>query len=356
MPKKSTDPHADWPLIPGVELEREIATGSYATVYGGRQISPERPVAVKVLLQRSGTDEERSSARFEREGELLSALKHPGIVEYYGSGVTERGRAYLLMELVDGPNLRDHIDSNGPMSPDAVISLGKRVAEALRHAHNQGIMHRDVKAENILLNRIEGATPDEIAFEPKLADLGLARPDDNDISTGITLRGAIVGTPSIMAPEQFQDVGDVDYRVDIYALGCVMYFAMTGEAPFGRGSLPEMAFRKVHLPAPLAAKVNPKIPTAVSDFLAQLMQANRESRPQTYDEVIAFLSSTESTEPDLAVREGEVPAHLDVETEGEAQPSDPIVEGREETRGGVGCLVPFLLALTGGAGYVVSHL
>jgi len=355
MPSGQSQPPPDFPKIPGIELEREIATGSYAVVYRGRQLSPERPVAVKVLLERSGTDEERSFARFEREGELLSTLRHPGIVEYFGSGVTERGRAYLIMELVDGPNLRDHVDTHGAMPCDVVIALGKRIAEALRHAQGQGIMHRDVKAENILLHRVGTDDHGRESFEAKLADLGLARPNDSEISTGITLKGAIVGTPSIMAPEQFQEVDDIDYRVDIYALGCVMYLAMTGESPFGRGSLPEMAFRKVHLPAPLANKVSPEVSTVAAEFIARMMHADREKRPQTYDELIEFFSGW-SKRMDRGVE-----SEPFAPTEPAKQIAPSTKDGPEaltapKVKARAGCLVPIAVALSGGAALVWSYL
>lgn len=355
MPGSQTEPFADFPRIPGVEIEREIASGSYAVVYRGRQLDPPRPLAIKVLLHRSGADDERSFARFEREGTLLSTLKHPGIVEYYGSGTTDRGRAYLLMELADGPNLRDHVEQTGRMTVQQVLDIGKTVAEALRHAHQQGIMHRDVKAENILLHRVEGSAPDEFAFLPKLADLGLARPDnDSDVSNGITMRGAIVGTPSIMAPEQFQEAGEVDYRVDIYALGCVMFFALTGENPFGRGSLPEMAFRKVRLPAPQARTLVADVPASLSDFLARMMNADRAVRPQTYDELIAFFSGRNEEAPASVVKEPAITPV--VEQAPEVELAQPEAAAVVKERGGVGCLVPFALALSGGAGCVWAYL
>ncbi len=192
------------------------------TVYRARHRTLERPVAVKVihahLLEREGFRD-----RFAREARTLARLDHPNIVKVYDFGERER-LYYLIMELVDGVTVRQAIDE-GAIEPKEALSLVPRICEALQYAHDQGIVHRDIKPDNILLDR-QGAL--------KIADFGLAKLVGTATEPRLTRTEQVMGTPHYMAPEQIETPAHVDHRADIYALGVVFYEMLTGELPVGR--------------------------------------------------------------------------------------------------------------------------
>ncbi|MCA8920811.1 MAG: tetratricopeptide repeat protein [Planctomycetes bacterium] len=200
------------------QLEQELARGGMGAVYLARGPDGER-VAIKLLLEQSYPDPELER-RFRREAEALEALDHPGILKVRGHGV-ERGRLYMVMDLLPGPTLADVVRAEGPLSEARAVALARRMAAALVHAHERGIVHRDLKPENVILR---GA-------EPVLVDFGLVRRLGFDASR-LTETGAILGSPKFMAPEQAQGEGDVGPSADLYALGATLYFLLTGKAPF----------------------------------------------------------------------------------------------------------------------------
>ncbi len=208
--------------LPELEDFSLIGPGGMGTVYRARHRTLERPVAVKVihahLLEREGFRE-----RFAREARTLARLDHPNIVKVYDFGERER-LYYLIMELVDGVTLRHAIDE-GAIEPKEALSLVPRICEALQYAHDQGIVHRDIKPDNILLDR-QGAL--------KIADFGLAKLVGTAAEPRITRTEQVMGTPHYMAPEQIEAPAHVDHRADIYALGVVFYEMLTGELPVGR--------------------------------------------------------------------------------------------------------------------------
>jgi hypothetical protein len=193
------------------------------------------------------------------------------------------GRPFLVMEFVDGPDLKKHVAAHGPLAPADAARLVAEVAEGLRHAHAQGIIHRDVKPENVLLAK----RPDG-SWTAKLADLGLARPSQAVKGQDLTAAGQILGTPSTMAPEQFDDPETVDQRADIYGLGCVLHHALTGEAAFTGRSFAELVASKVHGPPPDPAKRRPGLPRELSALCMAMLSRDRAQRPD-YDAVIAAL-------------------------------------------------------------------
>ena len=201
-------------------LVREIGSGGMSTVYLGRDEVLDRPVAIKLLnadLEDSGV-----SARFRREGRTAARLSHPNIVQVYDAGEDElEGRevSYIVVEYVPGGDLKDLIDRRGPLPGSMLARIGADVADALAHAHERGVIHRDIKPQNVLMNDYGS---------PKLTDFGIARALDADHSTST---GSYLGTAFYSSPEQLRGEG-VTPKSDTYSLGATLYHAAVGEPPF----------------------------------------------------------------------------------------------------------------------------
>ena len=212
--------------LPQLEFLEEIGRGGMGVVFKGRQKSLGRDVAIKVLPKELDYDPSFSD-RFLRECRTLAGLSHPNVVTVYDAGVAA-GHNYLLMELVDGTDLAKLMRS-GDVQPDQALSVVSQICEALQYAHDQGVVHRDIKPGNILLDR-EGHV--------KLGDFGLAKLLRSDESMRLTGTMQAMGTPQYMAPEQLERPLEVDHRADLYSLGVVLYELLTGELPLGRFEAP----------------------------------------------------------------------------------------------------------------------
>ncbi|HEY9248362.1 MAG TPA: DUF4019 domain-containing protein, partial [Rariglobus sp.] len=217
--------------FPRLEILELLGRGGMGAVYKARQRDLDRLVALKIL--RPGLDADPGFAeRFTREARALAQLNHPGIVTLYEFGKTSAGRYFILMEFVDGVNLRQLL-SAGRLSPREALAIVPPLCDALQYAHDRGLIHRDIKPENILIDRLGRV---------KIADFGIARlasegtdrppgrPSGND-SPNLTSAGEVMGTPHYMAPEQRDRPAEVDHRADLYALGVVFYQMLTGELP-----------------------------------------------------------------------------------------------------------------------------
>jgi hypothetical protein len=307
------------PVIPDVELQAEIGRGGMGVVYRGRQPYLDRRVAVKLLLVDPARGGEDFVKRFQREAKILAGLHHPHIVACYQAGVTAENAPYLVMEFIDGPNLKDHVARNGPLKVADAVGIIADMGEALGHANAAGIIHRDVKPENILLasterrgadslssatatasgnavstataraGTIDGAMQRPFPYTSKLVDLGLARPSakGENGEMNLTMAGVLMGTPSTMAPEQFDDPDNVDFRADIYGLGCVLFHSLTGCSAFEAKTLGEILSQKVSGKIPDAKLKRPDLPPEVCDLLKDLLAHKRENRPQDYPTLIA---------------------------------------------------------------------
>ena len=238
-PTLSRDEVADKSPIPGFRLKDEIHRGGQGTVYRAEQVATRRECAVKMLIGgKFATPAQR--ARFEREVEVVGALRHPGIVTLYESGLSRQGEPWFAMELVDGERLDEFVKRTQP-SRRELAHLFQRIAEAVAYAHRRGVIHRDLKPGNILIDR-EGS--------PRVLDFGLAR---SALSEGLrnltidsTQGGEFVGTFNYAAPEQLaNDPSAVDSRCDLYALGVVLYECLTGVLPFDAAkSIAELVLQK----------------------------------------------------------------------------------------------------------------
>ncbi len=271
--------------LPGLTIEAEIGRGGAGTVFRARQTWLDRVVALKLLHAPAEGEPPGSAERFEREARLLASLQHPNIVTCHQAGVTPEGQAWIVMELVEGPDLHRWIREHGPLPAGQAVTLVRDLAAGLRHAHAKGIIHRDVKPENVLLApKPEAAANDPFPWTPKLADLGLARNVGHAVDLQVTQPGTVVGTPTSMAPEQFENPAAVDHRADIYGLGCILVCATTGRHPFSATTLNEILGHKFGARPPAALREVQ--PSGVRRLASDMLARERDDRPATYTRLI----------------------------------------------------------------------
>jgi len=291
------EPAEALPEIPEVVIDGEIARGGQGIVYRGRQPYLDRVVAVKVLAPQVA--DATFAKRLRREARALASLTHANIVTCFQAGVTDTGQCYIVMEFVDGPTLRTWLGQHGAMPQRQVLGLARDLARALDHANAAGIVHRDVKPENVLLQPLAEPAADGFTFRPKLVDLGVARPLRFDTTaTQATPIGMIVGTPQTMAPEQLDDPDSVDHRADVYGLGCVMYTALTGAAPFAGARVSDVFAAKAARLGPDPRQRDPAIATPIAELVRRMTAHAASHRPSTYDALIAELDGLLAPAPD----------------------------------------------------------
>jgi len=259
----------------GYAVERTIGQGGFAAVYLVRDLTLKRPLAVKVLspdLLLSATALER----FRREAETIAQLSHPHIVPLHFIG-NAPDIFYLAMEFVDGESLADRLEREGRIPVEDAARILREVASALDLAHRRGVVHRDIKPHNVLLERDSGRS--------LVTDFGIARTAEN---SSLTASGMVVGTPTYMSPEQV--VGDkVDHRADIYALGIVGYEMLAGKPPFGGSTPTEVLMKRVATPAELVERARPEAPPVLAEVVNRCLQQNPDRRYQTAGEIVRAL-------------------------------------------------------------------
>ena len=250
-------------------IERVLGRGGMGVVYLAEQRELGRKVALKLLPDELAGDPD-FRARFERESRLAASIDHPNIIPLYEAGEIG-GTAYLAMRYVDGVDFASRL-KEGPMEPAVAMAILGQVAGALDAAHEHGLVHRDVKPGNVLLDRTAHG---DHAY---LTDFGLTKQAGSE--TGLTRAGSFMGTPAYMAPEQIEG-RDVDARADEYSLACVAFECLTGRVPFPREK--EVAVALAHLkdPVPSAVALRPALPAALDRVLAQAMAKDREARYPT---------------------------------------------------------------------------
>jgi tRNA A-37 threonylcarbamoyl transferase component Bud32 len=279
-------------------LERQLSEGGMATIYLARHAMLKRPTAVKILKKHVATDE--FVHRFEREVQVASQLLHPNTVRIYDFGRTRDGLPYYVMEFLDGVTLAELVNHSGPVPAGRIIHILRQVSAALREAHEHGMIHRDVKPENVMLCR---RGEDDVV---KLLDFGLVKNLETEQTRDVTKQIKILGTPRYMAPERLLNPSDVDARSDIYALGAVGYYLVTGKPIFDGDDNLAVSNQVLHAPAPRASASGvAAIPEGLDALIAACLEKDRLRRPQTMDAVIDALDRLASrlawTQNDAAV-------------------------------------------------------
>ena len=249
-------------------------------VYRARHLALDRERALKVISPALSEDP-RFRERFQREARLAASLEHPNVVPVDHAG-DEGGVLYLSMRLVEGSDLRRIVEASGPLDARRASRLLTGIAAGLDAAHERGLLHRDVKPANVL---VEGVNGDERVF---LTDFGISR-----IAGGggtVTASGELLGSPDYVAPEQV--AGDrVDYRTDVYALGCLLHFALTGQPPFPRDNDLAKLFAHANAPRPRPSELVPGLPTALDGVVARAMAIRPEYRYESAGELAADVES-----------------------------------------------------------------
>ncbi len=264
-------------LMPGYIIDRLLGRGGMGAVYHGIQIRLDRPVAIKILPPGLEEKDPAFTERFKNEARLMAKLVHPDIVTVFDSGQNAEGQLYFVMEFVDGTDVADLIIKQGRLPQEQACTIAMHVCQALKAAHELGIVHRDIKPANVILN------PNGLV---KVADFGLARIYDDAAHLGLTRTGFAVGTPDYLAPEAYIEGIKTDGRMDLYALGVMLYQMLTGMLPRG-------AFKP-------ATVMVPGIEPRFDAIIARALQVNLEERYQTAAEMRHDLARIDFT-PTLPV-------------------------------------------------------
>jgi len=265
-------------------LEKKLGTGGMGVVYKGIHAVLRRPTAIKLLNVDKVNDD--SIKRFEREVQITCQLNHPNTVAIYDYGRTPEGVFYYAMEYLDGIDLQTLVERYGPQSEDRVIHILNQVCGSLFEAHSLGLVHRDIKPANVMFGR-RGGEPDVA----KVLDFGLVKAVDDQKQHGLTSENALTGTPLYMSPESIQSPQSVDARSDIYAVGAVGYFLLTGQPVFQAANIVELCQMHVTKQPDLPSKRLGKVISAeLENALMSCLEKSRAKRPQTARDLILLMS------------------------------------------------------------------
>jgi tRNA A-37 threonylcarbamoyl transferase component Bud32 len=293
-------------------LEEQIGGGGMGEVWRARHRLLIRPAAIKLIRPQVSADPDMLLRRFEREARATAALRSPHTVQLYDFGATEDGRLYYVMELLDGLDLDSLVRQYGPLPPERAVHLLRQVCSSLQDAHGNGLVHRDIKPANVVVSRA-GTTFDFA----KVLDFGLVKLESaaavgagdgaattaGDDAMKLTSEGSTSGTPAFMAPEVVLGVAETDHRVDLYALGCVAYWLLTGKLVFEGRSAVEVMFHHAHTaPARPSARSGAGMPAPLEELVMQCLEKDPGRRPASAAAVRAALDDVPLESPWTAER------------------------------------------------------
>ncbi len=314
VPTVSADDYLGKLLDGRYRIESVLGQGGMGMVFRGMQTSMNRPVAIKTLhpqLAMAPTFFER----FKREAELASRLHHPNIISVIDFGRTTDNLCYYVMELLEGESLKQLVKRSGPMSIRRATAVMEQVCLGLSHSHKQGVVHRDLKPHNIMINVVDGAE------YVKVLDFGLVKAMEQEDEEQLTSTGQVLGTPQYMPPEQAGGE-PVDHRSDLYSLAGVLYYCLTGSSPYGANTVRKALTAALTKPVPPVAthRKGAPVPRQMDEVLRKGLAKEKEDRYQSCEEFVADM---------LAACEGLTDAELDALPEGIAKDSSREGSGSE---------------------------
>jgi eukaryotic-like serine/threonine-protein kinase len=253
-------------------IEGQLGSGGHATVFLSRHIDLGHRAAIKVLhLDRCGSAVDEMVDRFTREARIAARVRHPNVVHVHDYGDLPDGSPYFVMDLVLGEDLQERLDRDGQLEISAAVDLGLQTLAGLDALYRAGVVHRDVKPGNLMLEH--GA---DGAAHIKLVDFGIARVAEQG-KRRLTVDGTVLGTPEYMSPEQIRGL-ELDVRSDLYALGVVLYECLTGALPIsGKGPCATLAMALTQEPAPIVSR-RPEVPEGVAEVVMRALAKDREDR------------------------------------------------------------------------------
>jgi eukaryotic-like serine/threonine-protein kinase len=283
-------------------LEEKIGGGGMGEVWRARHRLLIRPAAIKLIRPQMSGDPELLLRRFEREARATAALKSPHTVQLYDFGATEDGRLYYVMELLDGLDLDTLVKQYGPLPAERVVHILRQVCSSLQDAHVNGLVHRDIKPANVVVSRA-GTTFDFA----KVLDFGLVKLDTarnaEDDAVKLSTESSVSGTPAFMAPEVVLGAAETDHRVDLYALGCVAYWLLTGKLIFEGKTAVEVMYHHAHTPPPRpSTRSELPLPAQLEDLVMECLEKDPARRPASAEMVSSRLVAVSLDSPWTAER------------------------------------------------------
>ncbi len=271
-------------------IEERLSEGGMGTVYRATHVLMEKSVAIKVLHPALAADE-KIVARFTREARAASRISHPHALSVTDFGESDNGIVFLVMEYLRGHTLKHVIRTDSPLALARVVEITRQIAGALDAAHAEGVVHRDLKSDNIMLEEVVAGND-----WAKVLDFGIAKihePDRHDPE--LTAPNLIIGTPQYMSPEQCSQSAEIDKRSDIYSFGIILYEMLVGHVPFTGDSATAIMLKQLQEPAPSVLAERSDIPAAVGDVIAKALSKQREERQGSAGELAAALAAAAAT-------------------------------------------------------------
>ena len=283
--EKDPDSLVGTTLAEKYRIDARLNEGGMGTVYRGTHVLMDKTVAIKVLRPSLAADE-KIVARFSREARASSRISHPNAITVTDFGEDESGHVFLVMEFLSGKTLKHVIREEGPLPLARVVAITRQIGDALNAAHEQGVVHRDLKSDNIML--VDTMAGDHA----KVLDFGIAKINEPDgaVDTNLTAPNLVIGTPQYMSPEQCSQDSEIDSRSDIYSLGVILFEMLVGHVPFAGDSPTIVMMKHLQEPVPSILEERNDVPASVARVVTRAMAKVRDNRYQNVAELVEDLT------------------------------------------------------------------